>query len=87
MSSLQRRIATLTQSTAGLIAELRELENLREQVKRARLGWFRSTRSERRNEDVGMLRASADMTGPRSAPIRTARFELGVDAPKRAVEL
>jgi hypothetical protein len=87
MSSLQRRIAILTHSTAGLVAELRELELLREQVKRARLIWFRSTQPKPRNGTGRMPRASADMTRRRPAPIRTARLELDVDAPKRAVKL
>jgi len=33
MSSLQRRIAAITDTTANLIAQLRELDRLREQVR------------------------------------------------------
>jgi len=87
MSSLQRRIAILTHSTASLVAELRELELLREQVKTARLIWFRSMQPKPRNGTGRMPCASEDMTRRRPAPIRTARFELGVDAPKRAAKL
>ena len=78
MSSLQRRIATLTHSTAGLIAELRELERLREEVRRARLVWFRSMQPKPRNGNGGVPRPSPEMTGRRPTPIRAARFELGV---------
>jgi hypothetical protein len=37
MSSLQRRIAAVTDTTANLIAQLRELDRLREQVRKAQL--------------------------------------------------
>jgi hypothetical protein len=35
MSSLQRRIAAITDTTANLIIQLRELDELREQVRKA----------------------------------------------------
>lgn len=35
MSPLQQRIATVSDTTANLVAQLRELERLREQVRRA----------------------------------------------------
>jgi len=35
MSSIQRRIVAVTDSTAHLVAQLRELDELREQVRRA----------------------------------------------------
>ena len=35
MSSLQRRIAAFTETTANLLAQLRELHLLREQVRKA----------------------------------------------------
>jgi hypothetical protein len=37
MSSLQQRIAALADETSGLVADLRELERLREQVRKAEL--------------------------------------------------
>jgi hypothetical protein len=37
MSSLQQRIATVADTTANLIAQLRELDRLRDQVRDARL--------------------------------------------------
>jgi hypothetical protein len=37
MRSLQRRIAAVTDTTANLIAQLRELDRLREQVRKALL--------------------------------------------------
>jgi hypothetical protein len=64
--------STLPPPTGTTRPELQGLEGLREQVKRARLVWFRSMRPKTRNEYVGMLRASADMTGPRPDPHPTA---------------
>jgi len=37
MSSLQQRIAALADETSGLVADLSELERLREQVRKAEL--------------------------------------------------
>ena len=37
MSSLQQRIAAVADETSGLVAQLRELERLREQVRKAEL--------------------------------------------------
>ena len=49
MSALQRRIATVSDMTANLIAELRELDRLREQVREALLSVRKSQRRKRRN--------------------------------------
>ena len=49
MSALQRRIATVSDMTANLIAELRELDRLREQVREALLSVRKSQQQKRRN--------------------------------------
>jgi hypothetical protein len=49
MRSLQRRIATVSDVTASLIAELRELDRLREQVREALLSVRKSQQQKRRN--------------------------------------
>ena len=49
MSSLQRRIAAVTDTTANLIAQLRELDRLREQVRKALLSAQKSPQPKRRN--------------------------------------
>jgi hypothetical protein len=49
MSSLQRRIAAVTDTTADLIAQLRELDRLREQVRNALLSAQKSRQPKRRN--------------------------------------
>jgi hypothetical protein len=47
MRSLQRRLEAVTDTTANLIAQLRELEGLRERVRKAGLA-LRSRRANRR---------------------------------------
>ena len=49
MSSLQRRIAAVTDTTANLIAQLRELDRLRAQVRKALLSARKSPQPIRRN--------------------------------------
>jgi hypothetical protein len=49
MSNLQQRIAAATNSTANLIAQLRELDLLRERVRKAELSAKRAPRPKRRN--------------------------------------
>jgi hypothetical protein len=49
MTSLQRRIASLTDTTANLIRQLRELQDLREQIRKARLSVKRTPDAKRRN--------------------------------------
>jgi hypothetical protein len=44
MSSLQRRIVAITHTTANLIVQLRELDRLRERVRKAQLSARRSRR-------------------------------------------
>ena len=47
MRSLQRRLEAVTDTTANLMAQLRELEGLRERVRKAELA-LRSRRTNRR---------------------------------------
>jgi hypothetical protein len=49
MSSLQRRIATVSDTTANLIAQLRELDRLRDQLRKALLSVRKSQQPKRRN--------------------------------------
>jgi len=44
MSPLQRRIAAVTNSTANLVAQLHELDQVREQVRKASLSAKRAQR-------------------------------------------
>jgi hypothetical protein len=39
VSSLEQHNAAVTDETSGLVAQLRELERLREQVRKAELAW------------------------------------------------
>jgi len=50
MSSLQQRIAAVTDTTANLIAQLRELDQLRDQVRKAMLSKRKSPQPKPRNE-------------------------------------
>jgi hypothetical protein len=52
MSSLQRRIAAITDTTANLIAQLRELDRLREQVRKALLSAQKSPQPKRRSSAI-----------------------------------
>ena len=52
MSSLQRRIAAVTDTTANLIAQLRELDRLRTQVRKALLSARKSPQPIRRNSAI-----------------------------------
>ena len=54
MSSIQQRITEVTDSAANLVAQLRELEQLREQVRTALL--LRAPRLKRRNRKGGTPR-------------------------------
>jgi hypothetical protein len=51
MSSLQRRIIIVTDTTAYLIAQLRELDQLRSQVRQARLSAQRTPPTKRRKRN------------------------------------
>jgi hypothetical protein len=49
MSPLRRRIAAITHTTGKLVAQLSELDQLREQVRKALLSTKRAPRLKRRN--------------------------------------
>jgi hypothetical protein len=48
MTSLQRRISAITHETAHLVAQLRELDRLRERIRKAQLTVRRSRRIDHR---------------------------------------
>jgi len=56
MSSLQRRLAAVAGTTANLIAQLRELDRLREQVRKAALS-ARTPQPKRRNGNGAIPRS------------------------------
>ena len=58
MSPLQRDIAAITETTAKLVVQLSELEQLREQVRKALLSTKRAPRLKRRNGTGTFPRAS-----------------------------
>ena len=60
MSALQRRIATVSDMTANLIAELRELDRLREQVREALLSVRKSQQPKRRNGVLSTLNVTIE---------------------------
>jgi hypothetical protein len=62
MSSLQRRIAAVTDTTANLIAQLRELDRLREQVRKALLSARESPQPKRRNGNSAIPRSHRKST-------------------------
>ena len=68
MSSIQRRITAVNNSTANLVAQLRELEQLREQLKTALL--LRAPRPKRRDKKG---------TGPRVFSKRAAPTGLSIE--------
>jgi len=57
MSSLQRRLAAVAGTTANLIAQLRELDRLREQVRKAALSARKSPQPKRRNGNGAIPRS------------------------------
>jgi hypothetical protein len=57
MSSLQQRIAAITDTTAHLITQLRELDQLREQVRKALLSARKLPQPKPRNENGGISRS------------------------------
>jgi hypothetical protein len=61
MVSIQRRISAVTDSTAHLVAQLRELDELREQVRTALL--LRAPRMQRRTRN-GTIRAFSKWQSP-----------------------
>lgn len=62
MSHLQRHIATVTDTSAYLVAQLHELEQLREQVRRALLSTKRAPLLKRRHEHGAYLHVSSPDT-------------------------
>jgi hypothetical protein len=84
MSSLQRRIAILTGSTAKLVAQLRELERLREQVKKARPPAKRAPQRKRRNGHGTMSRILLEAADREPTLLCSAPSELAAAGFKRA---
>jgi hypothetical protein len=78
MGALQRRIATVSDMTANLIAELRELDRLREQVREALLSVRKSQRQKRRNGHA------AKSTDRKPAPGRGGSPESDATADRQA---
>ena len=68
MSALQRRIATVSDMTANLIAELRELDRLREQVREALL----SVRKSQQQKTTEWARGKIDRS--QTSPWRISRI-------------
>jgi len=62
MSSLQQRIATVADTTANLIAQLRELDRLRDQVRDARLSSGKLPQPKPRNGNGGISRSYWEST-------------------------
>jgi hypothetical protein len=62
MSSLQRRIAAITDTTADLIAQLRELDRLREQVRKALSPARKLPQPRRRTGNGDILRSHWEST-------------------------
>jgi hypothetical protein len=72
MSSLQRRIAAVTDTTAKLIMQLRELDQLRDQVRKALLSAGKLPQPKQRNENGGISRShwkSTDREAHRQATL------------------
>lgn len=61
MGSLERRIAVVTETTATLVAQLRELDRLRENLREARLSAKKTPRRKRRNGDRTIKRVSPEL--------------------------
>ena len=74
MSSLQRRIASVTSITANLIAELSELDRLRDQVREAQLAAQSSRRyiEGKRPRVPGGVELERDWVNP-PTPARASR--------------
>jgi hypothetical protein len=75
MSPLHRRIAAVTDTTANLIAQLRELDLLRERVRKARLSVKREPRRKRRNGNAAIPRLSPELTEREPARSRSGAPE------------
>jgi hypothetical protein len=55
VSSLEQHNAAVTDETSGLVAQLRELERLREQVRKAELAWRWWQIDRRKRKRIGRL--------------------------------
>jgi hypothetical protein len=76
MSSLQRRIAAVTETTANLVAQLRELDRLREEVRIALLSARKSPQPKLRNGNGAIPRSHRKST-PESAAAAHRQAALG----------
>jgi hypothetical protein len=83
MSPLQRRISVLSHSTADLIAQLRELDRLREQVRKAQLFSKRSAQPKPRTGNSTISRLTLVLTAREPALIRGGPPELRPASQKR----
>ena len=80
MSSLQRRIATVSDTTANLIVQLRELDRLRDQVREALLSV--GNRSNRNGGmDTGQNRPTVNL--PLAAADLLNRLRQPIDRPRQ----
>jgi hypothetical protein len=83
MSPLQQRIAAVTDTTANLIAQLRELELLRERVREAQLSAKREPRLKRLNGNGTIPRVSLESSEREPARSRGGPPEPTAVAPRR----
>jgi hypothetical protein len=77
MTPLQRRISVLNHSTAHLIAQLRELDGLREKVRKAQLFSKRSAQPKSRIGNSAMPRFALEPTARDPILIRGGAPETG----------
>jgi len=75
VSALQQRIAAFTRTTADLTAQLRELDRLREQVRKALLSAQKSPQPKRRSGNGGVPRSHWKSTNREPARGRGAAHE------------
>jgi len=66
MSSLQQRLAAITHTTANLIVQLRELDRLRERVRKAQLLARRSRQIDRRKRPHNQNQLAASFSRHRA---------------------
>jgi hypothetical protein len=76
MSALQRRITAVTGTTVHLVAQLRELDELRDKVKKAMLTAKRARQKRRRSNGKGNFQS----TGREPAGSRSERSDSGAVA-------
>ena len=62
MRSLQRRLEAVTDTTANLIAQLRELEGLRERVRKAELALRSRPANRRKRTGIRRLKPRSPLT-------------------------